>query len=98
MPRRPANPEPKKWTHYALEARGDEQLTDWMRANLELAVWVRPAGTRLAAVELEVMRAWLPPLNLTGVTTPWTRQVRTARALLAEQAKKWARDRGFDVD
>lgn len=97
MPRRPANPEPKKWTHYALEDPGDEQLTDWMCANLEFAVWARRDGVPLAKVELEVMRSWLPPLNLVGITTPWTAQVRAARAALAEQAKQWARDRGFHV-
>jgi hypothetical protein len=88
MPRRLAIPEPKKWTHYALEEPGDGRLTDWMCANLRLAVWVRPARTPLAAVELALMRAWLPPLNLIGVTTPWTAQVRAARASLAEEAKQ----------
>lgn len=97
MPRRPTNPEPRKWTHYALEDPGDGRLTKWMCAHLTLAVWAGPPGTRLATVELEVMRAWLPPLNLTGVTTPWTAPVRAARALLAQQAKQWARERGFEV-
>jgi hypothetical protein len=98
MPRRPPNPEPKKWTHYALEEPGDGRLTDWMCANLQLAVWVRPAGAPLAAVESALMHVWLPPLNLTGVSTPWTAQVRAARAVLAQQAKQWACDHGFDVD
>jgi hypothetical protein len=29
-PRRPHNPEARKWTHYALEPAGDQQLTAWM--------------------------------------------------------------------
>ena len=98
MPRRPANPEPKKWTHYALEEPGDGRLTDWMCANLQLAVWVQPGGAPLAAVESALMHVWLPPLNLSGVSTRWTAQVRAARAVLAEQAKQWARDHGFDAD
>jgi hypothetical protein len=95
MPRRPANPEPKKWTHYALEEPGDGDLTEWMCTNLQLVVWIKPGGASLARVESEVMRAWQPPLNLTGVTTPWTKQVRAARAELADQAKQWARQHGF---
>jgi hypothetical protein len=98
MPRRPTNPEPSKWTHYALEDPGDGRLTNWMRAHLTLAVWAGPPGTRLPTVELEAMRAWLPPLNLTSVTTPWTAQIKAARAVLAQQAKQWARDRGLEVD
>ncbi|MEY2533166.1 MAG: hypothetical protein QOF29_1076, partial [bacterium] len=48
-------------------------------------------------VEATVMGEWLPPLNLTGVTTQWTTQVKAARAVMAEQARAWARRRGFDV-
>jgi hypothetical protein len=86
-----------KWTHYALEARGDEQLTEWMRDRLLIAIWPSPAGTHLATVEDEVMQKWLPPLNLIGVHTPWTSQVKAARAAMAAQAREWARERGFDV-
>lgn len=97
MPRRPADPEPKKWTHYALEEDGDNSLTAWRRANLQLAVWVQSTDLPLATLEGEVMRKWLPPLNLTGVTTSWTAQIRTARSRLAAEAKDWARNRGFTV-
>jgi GIY-YIG catalytic domain len=97
MPRRPHDPEPRKWGHFALEAPGDEQLTDWMYANLHIAVWPAPAGTVLRPVESAAMHHWLPPLNLTGLSTPRTAQVKNARARMAEQAKAWARERGFDV-
>ena len=97
MPRRPGNPEPTKWTHYGLEDPGDGQLTDWMCSKLRIAVWPSPPGTVLKAVETEVMGYLLPPLNLIGVSTPWTGQVRTARAMMARQAREWARKRGFDV-
>ena len=97
MPRRPHDPEPKKWTHFALEESGDEQLTEWMRAKLKIAVWPSPPGAALAAVEGRVMRAWKPPLNLVGVTTPWTAEVKAARAVMARQAREWARARGFGV-
>jgi len=48
-------------------------------------------------VETAVMRHWEPPLNLTGVSTAWTNQVKTARSVMAEQAKAWALKRGFHV-
>lgn len=97
VPRRRHDPEPKRWTHYALEERGDEQLTDWMRDQLLIAIWPSPARTHLATVEDAVMQKWLPPLNLIGVHTPWTSQVKAARAAMAVQAREWARERGFDV-
>jgi len=97
MPRRPHDPEPGKWTHYALDHPGDEQLTDWMRANLKVAFWACPPRTVLRPVETAVMRHWEPPLNLTGVSTAWTNQVKTARSVMAEQAKAWALKRGFHV-
>ena len=80
IPRRPSDPEPGKFTHYALEATGDEQLTEWMRSHLRIAVWPAPQGTVLKPVEAAVIGQWLPPLNLTGVKTPWTTQVKAARA------------------
>jgi hypothetical protein len=97
IPRRPSNPEPGKFTHYALEETGDEQLTEWMRSNLRIAVWPAPQGTVLRTVEAAVIGQWLPPLNLTGVKTQWTTQVKAARAVMAEQARAWARKRGLDV-
>lgn len=89
MPRRPDNPEPTKWTHFALEADGDEQLTAWMLERLRLAAWPSRAPRPLAAMERAVMNHWRPPLNLTGVQQPWSRQVRAARGLLARAAQDW---------
>lgn len=86
MPRRPHDPEPRKWTHYALEDPGDARLTDWMCSKLRIAVWASPPRTVLKAVEQDVMTRWQPPLNLVGVRTPWTEQVKAARAAMAEQA------------
>lgn len=94
IPRRPQNPEPGKWTHYALEPTGDEQLTVWLREYVTIAVWEAPPRTALATVERAVMALHLPPLNLTGISTPWIGQVKAARAAMTERAKAWARDRG----
>jgi hypothetical protein len=76
---------------------GDEKLTAEMCRKLRIAVWPSPAGAHLASVEAEVMRRWLPPLNLTGVSTPWTAQVKAARAAMAVQARERARQRGLNA-
>lgn len=68
-----------------------------MQTNLHIAVWAAPTGTNLRPVESAAMHHWLPPLNLTGVSTPWTAHVKTARAGMADQARAWARERGFDA-
>lgn len=89
--RRPDNPEPDKWTHYALMPDSDERLTAWMLDHLRLAAWpARDAQGMLAAIERAVMGHWAPPLNLTGVSQPRSRQVRAARAALARRAEATA--------
>jgi hypothetical protein len=98
MPRRPADPEPARWTHYALEPEGDDQLTSWMRGHLRLAVWPRSHAQSLGAIEGAIMAHWRPPLNLTGVSQPWRAQVRRAREAMAAAAKEWAQVHGFGVE
>lgn len=95
VPRRPANPEPAKWTHYALEADGDERLTRWMHGRLWIAVWAPDGVAFLHDAERDVMRHWQPPLNLTGVAHSYRRQVRAARSDMAARAEAWAQDRGL---
>lgn len=90
-PRRPADPEPDKWTHYALEPDGDERLTEWMREHLRLAAWPPERPVALGKLERLVMGELQPPLNLTGVSQPWSRQVRDARKVMARSAEEWAR-------
>lgn len=94
VPRRPANPEPGKWTHFSLEPAGDRKLTEWMRRHLLLAVWPLAGTGALAAIESEVMAHWQPPLNLIGVRQPWQAQVKKARAAMAAAAQAWATDHG----
>lgn len=91
MPRRPADPEPGKWTHYALEPDGDERLTDWMREQLRLAAWPCRHPVALGKLERLIMAELQAPLNLTGVSQPWSRQVRDARKVMARAAEAWAR-------
>lgn len=88
IPRRPADPESDKWTHYALVDDGDERLTQWMCDELRLAVWPCKAPMALGKLERLVLRELKPALNLTGVSQPWSRQVRQARAAMALTAEK----------
>jgi hypothetical protein len=82
---------------YGLAPDSDERLTSWMRERLTLAVWRGPTGIRLADVERALLVHWQPPLNLTHVKTPWTGQLSAARRRMADEARAWARDRGFEV-
>jgi len=87
MPRNPAKH--GYFDKYGLEPAGDQRLTDWMLAHLRLAVWPASPGIVLADVETAVLQRLMPPLNLDKVTTPWRRQIRAARATLADQARRW---------
>lgn len=89
IPRNPANPE--RFANYGLAPDHDVVLTRWMRRNLGIAVWPKPAGIRLINVERRVLAHWLPPLNLKDVSTPWTAQVKAARAVMAVEAREYAR-------
>ncbi len=89
IPRRtPTSKGAKQRRHLALEESGDRRLSEWMRVNLRIAVWVCPAEAPLKEVRAAVLRALLPPLCLLDMTTPWTGQVKAARAKLAAQAKE----------
>lgn len=88
VPRNPAKPE--RFANYGLSRQDDILLTEWMRDGLSLSIWVAPNGVTLRSVEREVLAHWEPPLNLTAVTTPWTRMVKEARAEKAVQARQSA--------
>jgi uncharacterized protein (TIGR02246 family) len=90
MPRRrPAYQGVQKWTHCALKEDGERRLSDWMQANLELAIWVSAEDAPLSEIRAALLREWLPPLHLLDTTTPWTAYVKAARTALTEQAKQW---------
>lgn len=86
----PRNPRrPGYFDKFGLEPAGDERLTQWMIAHVRIATWASSPGTRLDVIETEVLHALLPPLNIEKVSTPWRRQVKSARKLLADQARHW---------
>jgi hypothetical protein len=89
---RPRNPErPERFANYGLSPEHDERLTAWMREKLELAVWPKPEDCEFALLQVEIalLAQLLPPLNLKDVITPWTAQLKTARAAMATQARTW---------
>lgn len=85
QPRNPAKPE--RPSNYGLPADQDHRLTQWMRANLLIAVWVLDGSASLRELERAVLGHWAPPLNLTDVSTPWTAYVKSARKVMADQAR-----------
>jgi len=85
VPRNPARPE--QFAHYALVGADEVRLTTWMEQHLTLSVWVPDGPVELGAVDDELLDSWRPPLNLAGVTTPWTKTVQDARRAMAAQAR-----------
>lgn len=92
VPRNKANP--GHFANYGLEPDADLRLTDWMHDRLTLAVWTMPAQlevVHLERVEVDVIRAWNPPLNIRdnpGRLHP----LRLARAVMAAEARSWTPD------
>jgi hypothetical protein len=85
---RPRNPsKPERPANYGLPPEQDARLTDWMRANLVLSVWLSNGHWELRQVERDVLIAIEPPLNLTHVHTHWTTHVKAARRVMADQAR-----------
>ncbi len=89
---------PKRLANFALAADGDDRLTTWMHRELTLAIWLKPSGVTLIDVERQLLALWKPPLNLRDVATPWSAQVSAARKAMADEARAWARERGFEVE
>lgn len=89
IPRNTAKP--GYFANYGLSATHDAALTRWMRERLQLATWPKPSARAftLREVELALLLELQPPLNLQDVATPWTSQVKAARAVMAEEARTW---------
>lgn len=89
IPRNTAKP--GYYANYGLSAPHDAVLTRWMRERLMLAVWSKPADCTyaLAAIEALLVAEWQPPLNLQGIVTPWTAKLKSARAVMAAEARTW---------
>jgi hypothetical protein len=91
IPRNPAKP--GYLSNDGLSAEHDRALTSWMTDNLELATWPRLSECTLPlkAIETKILNQLKPPLNLQDVVTAWTAEVKAMRAVMAEEARAWAR-------
>jgi hypothetical protein len=87
MPRNPAKP--GHFSNYGLSPSDDSRLTDWMRAHLEIAVWVTDRTQPLREIERDVLRRLNPPLNIQGVDHRWKARVQECRATMAAEARAW---------
>jgi hypothetical protein len=89
---------PERFDQYALSDEGEAKLTDWMNANLQIAVWAKPADcTNLGTIEVAVLKRWSPPLNLRDTRSTWGARVSAARKAMASDARTWARERGHKL-
>jgi len=89
---------PERFDEFALSVDDDEQLSVWMNAHLEIAVWAKPPDcTNLGAVEIAVLKRWSPPLNLRDNRSTWGARLTAARKVMANDARTWARDRGHKL-
>jgi hypothetical protein len=81
---------PGYFTNYGLSPEHDALLTAWMKEHLGLAVWPKPKDCPFAlkTIETALLAKLLPPLNLQDVVTPWTAQVKAARSVMAEEARR----------
>jgi len=81
---------PGHFANYALAEPGEVCLTSWMETQLRIAAWVPDDPIDLGTVERELLQHWQPPLNLAGVSTPWTAKLQAARRVMAEEARRSA--------
>jgi hypothetical protein len=81
---------PAHFANYALELDGNERLTQWMHEHLEIAVWPHEGSVMFGDVETAVIRAWMPPLNLSKVGTAPAR-IKAARRAMADEARAWTK-------
>jgi hypothetical protein len=90
IPRNTAKP--AYFANYGLSTAHDAALTRWMKERLELATWGNPADCAFAleTIERVLLAELMPPLNLKDVVTPWTAEVKAARAVMAAEARAWA--------
>jgi hypothetical protein len=60
-----------------------------MRDRLRLAIWPKPDDCAFALKDIErpLLVQLIPPLNVKDVVTPWTAQVKAARAVMAAEAR-----------
>lgn len=88
MQRNPSKP--GHFSNYGLSPSDDQRLTDWIRAHLEIAVWVTDRSRQLRRLERCALRRLNPLLTIEGVVYRWKALVRSGRAVMAAEAGAWS--------
>ena len=70
---------------------GEKRLTQWMRSNLEYAIY--PYLGDIDVLEADLIRENEPPINLTNWSNPQKGHIQALRSNCAEEAKPLWRDR-----
>lgn len=87
IPRNPAKP--AYFANYGLGPEDDLKLTRWMTDKLAIATWMSDQTEVLRDLEGRVIQLLVPPLNLSGVSTPWSSMLSSRRATMAAEARAW---------
>lgn len=87
VPRNLSNP--GHYSNFGLRAADCSRLTVWMQRNLLLGTWVPDEATDLDSWETQVLRTWVPPLNLSKVKSPWAKRLKKLRKIMAEEARRY---------
>jgi hypothetical protein len=93
IPRNQENP--GHFANFGLSPDDDSRLTSWMWNQLSLAVWPKSDDVVLREVEREVVRRLDPPLNIEHLPRASRRDLSTARHAMADEARRWAKERGL---
>lgn len=92
----PRNPEvPGHFANFGLTADDDARLTEWMWDRLSLAVWPSHGNMALRDIERRVILLLDPPLNIEYLPRTSRRELRAARRLMADEARRWKPDQAI---
>lgn len=92
----PRNPErPGHFANFGLTADDDARLTEWMWDRLSLAVWPSHGNVALRDIERRVVLLLDPPLNIEYLPPTSRRELRAARRLMADEARRWRPDQAI---
>lgn len=84
LPRSPG-PSEQNVRCYKFDDSGERRLSDWMGEHLRVAVVPHPQPE---SIEREVIQLACPPLNLTGWTNPYAREIKALRKACADEARR----------
>ncbi|WP_084398463.1 GIY-YIG nuclease family protein [Henriciella aquimarina] len=86
--RRSAGASQTAYTHYRFDPRGEQTLSEWMQGALYLARV--PFGENVDLAEARLIRAFTPPLNLTGWANPQAELIKRFRRECMNEARHWS--------